>query len=114
MGSDVFRFRDFTVDAATGLLHRNGIRIALQPQPAKLLLLLVQRSGHLVSRDEIRAHIWGDTVVEFDQNINYCVRQIRTALGDDDATLVQTVPRQGYRFTLTPESRSAATRLRPS
>lgn len=112
VGSDVFRFGDLTVDAATGLVHRNGVRIALQPQPARLLLLLVRRAGHVVARDEIRAHIWGDTVVEFDQNINYCVRQIRTALGDDDATLVQTVPRQGYRFTMTPESCPAPARPR--
>jgi DNA-binding winged helix-turn-helix (wHTH) protein len=99
---DAFRFGDFTIDVTTAALRRNGVRVPLQPQPARLLLFLVQRPGRVVTRDEIRAHVWGDTVVEFDQSINYCIRQIRQAIDDPAAVVVQTVPRQGYRFTVTP------------
>jgi DNA-binding winged helix-turn-helix (wHTH) protein len=102
VAADRFRFGDFTIDVATALVYRHGVRVPLQPQPSRLLVFLVQRAGAVVTRDEIRAHVWGDTVVEFDQNINYCIRQIRTALGDTAATIVQTVPRQGYRFTAAP------------
>jgi DNA-binding winged helix-turn-helix (wHTH) protein len=97
--ADQIRFGEFTIDAGTALVYRNGARVPLQPQPSRLLLFLVQQQGRIVTRDEIRAHVWGDTSVEFDQSINYCIRQIRAALGDTAATIVQTVPRQGYRFT---------------
>ena len=110
MAADRFRFGDLTIDAATALVYRRGVRVPLQPQPSRLLLFLVQQQGRVVTRDEIRAHVWGDTVVEFDQNINYCIRQIRTALGDTTATIVQTVPRQGYRFTAAPSCDPAADR----
>src|SRR4026207_1573293 len=66
-----------------------------------LLALLVARAGELVTRDEIRRTMWGaDTFVDFDQSVNFCVRQIRTALRDnaDAPCYVETLPRRGYRF----------------
>jgi DNA-binding winged helix-turn-helix (wHTH) protein/tetratricopeptide (TPR) repeat protein len=94
-------FGPFQLDLETGELHRSGLAVRLQPQPAKLLVLLVRRAGELVMRDEIRQRVWGsDTFVDFDQSVNFCVRQIRTALHDDASTpcYLETVPRRGYRF----------------
>jgi DNA-binding winged helix-turn-helix (wHTH) protein/tetratricopeptide (TPR) repeat protein len=94
-------FGPFQFDLDSHELHRSGIAVRLQPQPAKLLALLVERAGALVTRDEIRRRIWrDDTFVDFDQSVNFCVRRIRTALHDnaDTPCYVETLPRRGYRF----------------
>lgn len=73
----------------------------LQPQPTKVLCLLVERAGNLVSRVDIQKALWQDeTFVDFDQGLNYCIRQIRVALEDsaEQPMFVVTVPRRGYRF----------------
>jgi DNA-binding winged helix-turn-helix (wHTH) protein len=82
-------------DAATGRLHAR-----LQPQVSALLAALVDRPGEVVSRAELQARLWPDTTVEFDEGINYCVRQLRLALGDDAGAprFVETLPRRGYRL----------------
>ena len=75
----------------------------LAPQPLKVLELLASRSGNVVTRNEIRDHVWhGDTFVDFDQGLNFCIRQIREALGDtaDKPQFVETLPRRGYRFLM--------------
>src|SRR5689334_15312206 len=95
------RFGPYTIDPDRGALFRRNERLALQAQPVRLLAMLVARAGEPVTRDEIRERIWPSTTVEFDQSINYCVRQIRIALGPDAAAL-ETVPRHGYRFTVMP------------
>ena len=74
-----------------------GRHVELQQQPFELLLLLVEHVDEIVTREVIRQRIWPDAVVEYDQNINYAIRQVRLALGAD-ASRVQTVPRRGYRF----------------
>jgi TolB-like protein len=84
--------------------------VRLQPQPFRLLMLLVRRAGDLVTREEIREQLWGgETFVDFEQGENHCVRQIRTALGDDARAprYVQTVPRRGYRFIASVEGQPA-------
>src|SRR3954470_455120 len=94
-------FRQFILDLDRGELQRSGVPVRLQPQPAKLLVLLVTRAGELVTRDEIRECVWGSgTFVDFDQSVNFCIRQVRTALHDDASTpcYIETVPRRGYRF----------------
>src|SRR5262245_11316526 len=99
----VLRFDTFELDAASGELRRGGEPVRLPPQPAKVLSLLAQRSGEIVTRQEIRHQIWKDeTFVDFDQGLNFCIRQIREALGDDaDAPrFIETLPRRGYRFLL--------------
>lgn len=99
------RFGEFEVTAAGGELRRNGAPVHLQPQPMKVLTLLVSRAGELVTRDELRKHVWGDeTFVDFDQNLNWCIRRIREVLGDDANAprFIQTVPRRGYRFIAAP------------
>jgi TolB-like protein/DNA-binding winged helix-turn-helix (wHTH) protein len=75
--------------------------VRLQPQPARVLALLVERAGAIVTRDEIRRHVWGDeTFVDFERGLNFCIAQIRSALGDaaDSPRYVETVPKRGYRF----------------
>ena len=90
-------FGSHVFDPATGRLRRGSERRNLQAQPAQLLALLLDHAGDIVTRDQIRERLWPDTSVAYDQNINFAIRQVRLALGLD-ATLVQTVPRRGYRF----------------
>jgi TolB-like protein/Tfp pilus assembly protein PilF len=96
---------DTVVDPRTGELRRDGKPVPLAPQPAKLIALLASRPNELVSRDEIRAAIWGDdTFVDFERGLNFCVLQARTALGDDakNPRYIQTLPKRGYRWIATP------------
>ena len=73
----------------------------MRPQSLTLLALLVTRRGELVSRDDIQLALWGrDTHVDFEQGVNHCIKELRTALGDavESPRYIQTVPRRGYRF----------------
>jgi len=95
------RFDGFELDLAAGELRSGSMLIRLQPQPLKVLMLLANRAGQLVSREEIQKQVWtDDTFVDFDQGLNYCIRQIRAALRDDAEAprFIETVPRRGYRF----------------
>jgi DNA-binding winged helix-turn-helix (wHTH) protein len=96
-----FRFGIFELDPRGGELWKAGVRTRLQPQPARVLTLLVSRAGELVTREEIQHEVWPEgTFVDFEQSLNFCIRQIRTALGDQAATprYVETLPRRGYRL----------------
>jgi DNA-binding winged helix-turn-helix (wHTH) protein len=96
-----FRFGVFELDLEAAQLRREGFVVKLTPQPLKLLTLLVERVGAVVTREEIRTALWStDTFVDFDQGVNFAIRQIRDALGDsaDNPRYVQTLPRRGYRF----------------
>ena len=74
------RFRDFEVDLQRAELWKSGKRIKLQPRPFQVLALLARRPGELVSREEIQHELWkGDTIVDFEQGLNFCIRRIRTA-----------------------------------
>lgn len=97
----IVRFGRFEADLEAGLLSRDGAQVKLQPQPFKVLALLVRRAGQVVTRDEIRLEVWGeDTFVNFDQGLAYCLNQIRGALGEQAQAhqYIQTLPRRGYRF----------------
>lgn len=97
----LLRFGAFELDTGTLELRRKGELVKLQQQPAKVLALLLSRAGDLVTREEIRAAVWGgDTYVNFDQGLNFCIKEIRAALGDhrDAPRYVETLPRRGYRF----------------
>ena len=63
-----FRFATFELDLSTGELRKRGLRIGLQEQPFKVLALLIERPGQLVTRDELRSRLWANTVVDFDRN----------------------------------------------
>ncbi len=71
------RFGVFELDLESELLTRSGRPVPLQPQPWKLLVLLVQNSGALVSREQIQEHLWGDRIVDAEKGLNFAVRQIR-------------------------------------
>ena len=94
-------FGPFQLDLDSCELSRSGVAVTLQPQPSRLLVLLVKRAGEVVTRDEIRRTVWpADTFVDFDQSVNFCVRQIRAALHDNanSPCYLETLPRRGYRF----------------
>jgi len=100
--SHVVRFADFEFDLRSGELSRNGTSLKLQPQPAKVLTLLVSRHGEIVTRQDIAQHVWGsETFVDFEQGLNFAIRQIRSVLQDDadHPRFLQTLPKRGYRFT---------------
>jgi DNA-binding winged helix-turn-helix (wHTH) protein/TolB-like protein len=97
----VYRFGIFAFDDRAALLTRSDRTVALEPQPARALALLLARAGHLVTRDELKAHLWGeDTHVDFDRGLAYCIRELRAALGDsaENPRFVQTRPRLGFSF----------------
>ena|SRR2546430_2282056 len=99
----VLRFATFELNSSTGELRQHGDVIKLAPQPFKVLELLACRCGEVVTRTEIRDHVWAsDTFVDFDQGLNFCVRQIREVLGDtaDAPRFIETLPRRGYRFLM--------------
>jgi DNA-binding winged helix-turn-helix (wHTH) protein/TolB-like protein len=98
-----FQFGPFEFDTTSGELRRLGVAgpgQRLPPQPARLLALLAERRGEIVSREEIRERLWPDTNVDFDTSLHFCVRQVRMALGESAAeqSLVENVPRRGYRL----------------
>jgi DNA-binding winged helix-turn-helix (wHTH) protein/Tol biopolymer transport system component len=100
-GDADIRFDDFAFSPRSGQLLRDGQPIRIQPQPLRVLKLLLERPGQTITRDELRDHIWGDaTYVEFDQGLNYCIRHIRQALNDNASSprYIETLPKQGYRF----------------
>jgi DNA-binding winged helix-turn-helix (wHTH) protein/TolB-like protein len=96
-----YRFGIFTFDERAAMLTKSDRPVALEPQPARALALLLSRAGEVVTRDELRAHLWGDdTHVDFDRGLAYCISQLRTALGDsaDNPRFIQTHPRRGFSF----------------
>src|ERR1019366_5356530 len=100
-GKGRLQFRDFELDIVSGKLRRDGRPVKIQPQPLRVLSVLLEQPGEIVSREHLRARIWGtSTFVEFDQGLNYCIRQIRLALGDEasEPIYIETLPKQGYRF----------------
>lgn len=97
----VVRFGAFELDLDAERLLKNGRQVRLQPQPFKLLRLLTTQPGRLVTREEIQAALWtNDTFVDFEQGVNFAVKQVREALGDraENSIYVETVPKRGYRF----------------
>jgi DNA-binding winged helix-turn-helix (wHTH) protein len=97
----ILRFGVFELDTEAEQLRKNGLMIRLQPQPYRLLKLLAAAAGRVVTREEIRAALWkGDTFVDFDQGVNFAVKQVREALADEAerSLYIQTVPKRGYRF----------------
>jgi DNA-binding winged helix-turn-helix (wHTH) protein/tetratricopeptide (TPR) repeat protein len=95
------RFGSFEVDFNERKLTKGGSRIRLQEQPFRILGLLLEHPGELVTREEIRAQVWPqDLFVDFDAALNTAVGKLRAALNDsaDNPRFLETVPRHGYRF----------------
>ena len=97
----LYRFGLFVLDVSTLALTKNGIRVRLQDQPLQLLALLLEKSGEIVTREELRQQLWpANTFVDFDKSLGVAVLKVREALGDSAAnpTFLETLPRRGYRF----------------
>jgi TolB-like protein/DNA-binding winged helix-turn-helix (wHTH) protein/Flp pilus assembly protein TadD len=96
----VIRFGSFEVDLRAGELRRLGTKVPLQQQPFRLLALLLERPGEVVTREELRHAIWADSFVAFDEGLDAAIYKLRTALGDsaEHPQFVETLPRRGYRF----------------
>ncbi len=104
-----YRFADFEVHSDCFELLRDGVRLKLREQPFRILVLLLERAGELVSRDDLRLLLWPqDTFVDFDKGLNTSVNRLREALRDSatQPRFIETVPRHGYRF-IAPVRRSA-------
>jgi cholera toxin transcriptional activator len=97
-----FRFGMFELDSDTGELRKDGkSRPRIRDQALQILIMLLEKSDEVVSRDELRERLWpADTFVDFDHGLNTAINQVRTALGDSAANpkFIQTLPRRGYRF----------------
>jgi DNA-binding winged helix-turn-helix (wHTH) protein/tetratricopeptide (TPR) repeat protein len=95
------RFGAFEVDLRSGEVHKHGIRLKLQDQPFRVLALLLEHSGDVVTRKELRQKLWpADTFVDFDTGLNSAIKKLRDVLGDsaEEHRYIETLPRRGYRF----------------
>ena len=95
------RFGEFEIDERGGELRRNGGRIKLQDLPFRMLVVLLRRPGEVVTREELRAELWGAaTYVDAEAGLNTAVAKLREALGDtaDAPRFIETLPKRGYRF----------------
>jgi DNA-binding winged helix-turn-helix (wHTH) protein len=106
----IYRFGVFELDTRARELKKHGVRIKLQDQPLRILLLLVQQPGEVVTREQIQCELWpAGTYVDYENAINSSVRKLREALGDSPANprFVETLSRRGYRL-LVPVSHDGA------
>jgi DNA-binding winged helix-turn-helix (wHTH) protein len=97
----VTRFGVFELDLRSRELHKQGMKVRLQGQPVEILVMLLQRPGEIVSREELQKKLWpADTFVDFEQGLNNAMKRLRAALDDDAESphFIETLPRRGYRF----------------
>lgn len=112
----VFRFAAFEADEQAGELRKQGRLLAIQGQPLKVLLMLLERPGEIVSRAEIQRRLWPDgTFVDFDHSLNTAINKIRDALDDSALSprFVETLARKGYRFVAPVEVHIEASSSQP-
>jgi DNA-binding winged helix-turn-helix (wHTH) protein/tetratricopeptide (TPR) repeat protein len=113
---DRYRFGVFEFDPHTQELYKSGRIARVRPQSLTLLTLLLARAGELVSRDDIQHAVWGTgTFVDYEQGVNHCIKELRTALGDsaESPRYIQTLTRRGYRF-IAPVERLAVSHAAPA
>jgi TolB-like protein/DNA-binding winged helix-turn-helix (wHTH) protein/Tfp pilus assembly protein PilF len=95
------RFGTYEISLQSGELRKGGVRIRVQQQPLKVLEILLERPGQVVSREDLRNRVWpNDSFGDFDQAVNIAIAKIRSALGDsaDNPRYIETLPKRGYRF----------------
>jgi TolB-like protein/DNA-binding winged helix-turn-helix (wHTH) protein/Tfp pilus assembly protein PilF len=95
------RFGTYEVSLQSGELRKAGLRIRVQQQPLKLLEILLERPGEVVTREELRSRVWSDeSFGDFDQAVNIAIGKLRSALGDsaENPRFIETLPKRGYRF----------------
>ena len=96
-----YSFGAFELDSATGELRRNGLRVKLHTQPFQVLLMLLERPGEMLTREEICRELWPEgTFVDYEHGVNSAVNRLREALGDKarNPRFIETLARRGYRF----------------
>ena len=93
-------FGVYELDRDAMELRKHGVPIRLQEQPFRVLAMLAERPGEVITREQLQERIWGNTFVDFDQSLNKAVNRVREALNDNAGTpqYIETVPRRGYRF----------------
>src|ERR1700720_4894946 len=97
----IISFGPFEADLHTQELRKQGVRLRLAGQSFHVLKMLLDRPEELVSREELHKALWpSDTFVDFEHGVNAAVNRLREALGDsaDCPSIVETLPRRGYRF----------------
>jgi len=99
--NSVVRFGTYEVSLQSGEVRKGGLRIRVQQQPMKLLEILLERPGEVVTREELRSRVWADeSFGDFDQAVNIAIAKLRSALGDsaESPRFIETLPKRGYRF----------------
>ena len=99
--TSVVRFGTYEVSLQSGEVRKAGLRIRVQQQPLKLLEILLERPGEVVTREELRSRVWSDeSFGDFDQAVNIAIGKLRSALGDsaENPRFIETLPKRGYRF----------------
>jgi len=110
--NNVVRFGVFEIDLRAGEVRREGSKVKLQDQPFQVLVMLLEKPGQVVTREELRDRIWPAGIfVDFDKSLSKAINKIREALGDspENSRFIETLPRRGYRFLVLVESGQAAT-----
>jgi TolB-like protein/DNA-binding winged helix-turn-helix (wHTH) protein/Tfp pilus assembly protein PilF len=99
--TSVVRFGTYEVSLQSGEVRKAGLKIRVQQQPMKLLEILLERPGEVVTREELRSRVWSDeSFGDFDQAVNIAIAKLRSALGDsaENPRFIETIPKRGYRF----------------
>src|SRR6202140_4733606 len=99
--TSIVRFGTYEVSLQSGEVRKAGLRIKVQQQPMKLLGILLERPGEVVTREELRARVWSDEAFgDFDQAVNIAIAKLRRAFGDsaENPRFIETLPKRGYRF----------------
>src|ERR1700680_1852518 len=99
--TSVVRFGTYEVSLQSGEVRKAGLRIRVQQQPMKLLQILLEHPGEVVTREELRTRVWTDeSFGDFDQAVNIAIAKLRSALGDsaESPRFIETLPKRGYRF----------------
>src|SRR5262249_33946815 len=112
-----FRFGVFELNPQSGELRKQGMKIRLQGQPVKILALLLEHPGEVVTREELQKKLWpADTFVDFEQGMNNAMKRLRAALDDNAETprFIETLPRRGYRFIGEIRGKPVAVAIPPS
>ena len=106
-------FGEFEFDERSLQLRRGGSTVSINGQCLNLLVMMLERAGQLITREQIRQALWPDSNVEFEHSLDVLVNRLRITLGDDrkNPRYIQTVPKQGYRFVEQVRSRSGGSEL---
>ena len=99
--NSVLRFGTYEVSFQSGEVRKAGLRIRVQQQPLKLLEILLEHPGQVITREELRSRVWPDeSFGDFDQALNIAIGKVRSALGDsaENPRFIETLPKRGYRF----------------